>query len=173
MSTGTPTAPRDKIATQLLEAKLIDEAGLARAKEIQKKDGGSLGQALVRAGAIDESAYIVFIGKHYNLPVVDLQKADIATECLDLIPADVAAKFQVLPIARRGRVLTVAMANPSNIFAIDDIKFITGLDVQPAVAGEMAIKKAIDKYYATTDSLASIMEGMEDDIEIVADNGRR
>ncbi|MBK9775395.1 MAG: type IV-A pilus assembly ATPase PilB [bacterium] len=170
MSTGTPTAPRDKIATQLLEAKLIDEAGLARAKEIQKKDGGSLGQALVRAGAIDESAYIVFIGKHYNLPVVDLQKADIATECLDLIPADVAAKFQVLPIARRGRVLTVAMANPSNIFAIDDIKFITGLDVQPAVAGEMAIKKAIDKYYATTDSLASIMEGMEDDIEIVADN---
>jgi type IV pilus assembly protein PilB len=170
MNTGTPTAPRDKIATQLLEAKLIDEAGLARAKEIQKKDGGSLGQALVRAGAIDESAYIVFIGKHYNLPVVDLQKADIATECLDLIPADVAAKFQVLPIARRGRVLTVAMANPSNIFAIDDIKFITGLDVQPAVAGEMAIKKAIDKYYATTDSLASIMEGMEDDIEIVADN---
>ncbi|MBK6732800.1 MAG: type IV-A pilus assembly ATPase PilB [bacterium] len=170
MNTGTPTAPRDKIATQLLEAKLIDEAGLARAKEIQKKDGGSLGQALVRAGAIDESAYIVFIGKHYNLPVVDLQKADIATECLDLIPADVAAKFQVLPIARRGRVLTVAMANPSNIFAIDDIKFITGLDVQPAVAGEMAIKKAIDKYYATTDSLASIMEGMEDDIEIVADS---
>ncbi|MBK7188218.1 MAG: type IV-A pilus assembly ATPase PilB [bacterium] len=170
MNTGTPTAPRDKIATQLLEAKLIDEAGLARAKEIQKKDGGSLGQALVRAGAIDESAYIVFIGKHYNLPVVDLQKADIATECLDLIPADVAAKFQVLPIARRGRVLTVAMANPSNIFAIDDIKFITGLDVQPAVAGEMAIKKAIDKYYATTDSLASIMEGMEDDIELVADN---
>ena len=170
MNTGTPTAPRDKIATQLLEAKLIDEAGLARAKEIQKKDGGSLGQALVRAGAIDESTYIVFIGKHYNLPVVDLQKADIATECLDLIPADVAAKFQVLPIARRGRVLTVAMANPSNIFAIDDIKFITGLDVQPAVAGEMAIKKAIDKYYATTDSLASIMEGMEDDIELVADN---
>ncbi len=77
----------------------------------------------------------------------------------------------MLPIARRGRVLTVAMANPSNIFAIDDIKFITGLDVQPAVAGEMAIKKAIDKYYATTDSLASIMEGIEDDIELVEDSG--
>jgi type IV pilus assembly protein PilB len=63
------------------------------------------------------------------------------------------------------------MANPSNIFAIDDIKFITGLDVQPAVAGEMAIKKAIDKYYATTDSLASIMEGIEDEIELVEDSG--
>jgi type IV pilus assembly protein PilB len=171
MNTGTSSPPRDKIATQLLEAKLIDEAGLARAKEIQKKDGGSLGQALVRAGAIDETAYVTFVGKHFNLPVIDLAKADIATECLDLIPADVASKFQVLPIARRGRVLTVAMANPSNIFAIDDIKFITGLDVQPAVAGEMAIKKAIDKYYATTDSLASIMEGIEDDIELVEDTG--
>ena len=171
MNIGTSTPPRDKIATQLLELKLIDEAGLARAKEIQKKDGGSLGQALVRAGAIDESAYVTFIGKHYNLPVVDLGKADIANDCLELIPADVASKFQVLPIARRGRVLTVAMANPSNIFAIDDIKFITGLDVQPAVAGEMAIKKAIDKYYSTTDSLASIMEGIEDDIELVEEMG--
>mgnify|MGYP002355382756 CR=1 FL=1 len=143
MNTGTSTPPRDKIATQLLEAKLIDEAGLARAKEIQKKDGGSLGQALVRAGAIEETAYVNFVGRHYNLPVVELAKVDISADCLDLIPADVAAKFQVLPIARRGRVLTVAMANPSNIFAMDDIKFITGLDVQPAVAGEMAIKKAI------------------------------
>ncbi|MBM4130479.1 type II secretion system protein GspE, partial [bacterium] len=171
MNTGTSTPTRDKIATQLLEAKLIDEAGLARAKEIQKKDGGSLGQALVRAGAIDESVYVNFVGKLHNLPVVDLAKVEIAADCLDLIPADVAGKFQVLPIARRGRVLTVAMANPSNIFAIDDIKFITGLDVQPAVAGEMAIKKAVDKYYATTDSLASIMEGIEDEIELVEDAG--
>jgi type IV pilus assembly protein PilB len=91
-------------------------------------------------------------------------------ECIDMIPGDVARKFQVLPISRAGRVLTVAMANPSNIFAIDDIKFITGLDVQPAVAGEMALKKYIDKFYATTDSLASIMEGIEDDIELVEDD---
>jgi type IV pilus assembly protein PilB len=167
MNTGIASTPRDKVAAQLLEAKLIDEAGLARAKEIQKKDGGSLGQALVRAGAIDEASYVAFIGKLHNLPVIDLGKVVVPTECLDLIPADVASKFQVLPIARRGRVLTVAMANPSNIFAIDDIKFITGLDVQPAVAGELAIKKAIDKHYSTTDSLASIMEGIEDDIEVV------
>jgi type IV pilus assembly protein PilB len=167
MNTGIANTPRDKVAAQLLEAKLIDEAGLARAKDIQKKDGGSLGQALVRAGAIDEASYVAFIGKLHNLPVIDLGKVAVPSECLDLIPADVASKFQVLPIARRGRVLTVAMANPSNIFAIDDIKFITGLDVQPAVAGELAIKKAIDTHYSTTDSLASIMEGIEDDIEVV------
>ncbi|MFU8807464.1 MAG: GspE/PulE family protein, partial [Bradymonadaceae bacterium] len=102
-----------------------------------------------------------------NLPVVDIDHTPIAGECVDLIPADVATKFQVLPLERRGRVLVVAMANPSNIFAIDDIKFITSLDVQPVVCSELAIKQAIERHYSTTDSLAAIMEGMEDDIEIV------
>ncbi len=169
MNTGTTALAKDKVAARLLEANLIDEAALATAKEIQKKDGGSLGQALVKTGAIDETSYVNFLGTVYNLPVIDMDKAEIDIACIDLIPGDVATKFQVLPINRAGRVLTMAMANPSNIFAIDDIKFITGLDVQPAVAGEMAIKKAIDKFYATTDSLAAIMEGIEDDIELVED----
>jgi type IV pilus assembly protein PilB len=169
MNVGTSVAGKDKIARQLLDAGLVDEAGLAKAMEIQKNDGGSLGQALVRAGIIDEISFTEFMGKVYGLPVVDLAKVDITMDCIDMIPADVVNKFMVLPISRQGRVLTLAMANPSNIFAIDDIKFITGLDVQPAVAGEMAIKKAIDKFYATSDSLASIMEGLEDDIELVED----
>jgi len=140
---------------------------LQEASEIQKKDGGSLGHALVCNGAIEEQQYCAFLAKMYNLAVVDLEETEIETECIDLIPADVARKFQVLPIGRSGRVLTVAMANPSNIFAIDDIKFITGFDVQPAVCAESGIRKAIDNFYATGDSLATIMEGMEDDIEIV------
>ena len=169
MNNGSGTATRDKIAAKLLDAGLIDAGGLAKAQEVQKKDGGTLGSALVRTGAIAEATYTEFLGKVYNLPVVDLEKVDIALDCIDLVPGEVATKFQVLPISRRGRVMLIAMANPSNIFAIDDIKFITGLDVQPAVAGEMAIRKAIDKFYATTDSLASIMEGIEDDIELVED----
>ncbi len=170
MNTGTTATAKDKVAAKLLEAKLIDEAALAKAKEIQKNDGGSLGQALIKSGAIDENEYVAFMSQVYNLPVIDISTAEVDIACIDLIPADVATKFQVLPINRAGRVLTVAMANPSNIFAIDDIKFITGLDVQPAVAGELSIKKAIDKYYATTDSLAAIMEGIEDDIELVEDD---
>ena len=169
MNTGATIPGRDKIASKLVEGDLITEAQLAEAQEIQKKDGGSLGQSLIRTGVIDEPTYTEFLGTLYNLPVVDLDKVDISLECTDLIPGEVANKFQVLPISRRGRVLTVAMANPSNIFAIDDIKFITGLEVQPAVAGELAIKKAIDKFYVTTDSLAAIMEGIEDDIELVDD----
>jgi len=167
MNTGSTTVAKDKIASQLLEAGLVDEANLAKSRELQKKEGGSLGQALVKIGVIDETTFAEFVGKIYNLPVLSLEKTDIELECIDMIPGDVARKFQVLPITRAGRVLTVAMSNPSNIFAIDDIKFITGLDVQPAVAGERAIKKYIDKFYATTDSLASIMEGIEDDIELV------
>ena len=167
MNTTVTPVKRDKIATQLLEANLIDEAALAQAQAIQKKEGGSLGQALIRSGTIEEATYTKFLGQVYNLPVVDLDQADVSMDCIDLIPDDVAKKFQVLPVSRQGRVLTVAMANPSNIFAIDDIKFITGLDVQPIVAGEMSIKKAIDKFYGDTDSLASIMEGIEDDIEVV------
>jgi type IV pilus assembly protein PilB len=167
MNNGVGIVAKNKIATQLLEAKLIDEAVLAKAQEIQKQKGGSLGQALVQVGGIDEPTYTDFLSKLHNLPMVDLDSVDIQLDCIDLIPAEVATKFQVLPINRKGRVLTVAMANPGNIFAIDDIKFITGLDVQPAVAGEMALKKSIDKFYATSDSLASIMEGIEDDIELV------
>ena len=170
MNTGSTATAKDKVAAKLLEAKLIDEVALAKAKEIQKNDGGSLGQALIKSGAIDENSYVAFMSQVYNLPVIDVGTAEVDIACIDLIPADVATKFQVLPIHRAGRVLTVAMANPSNIFAIDDIKFITGLDVQPAVAGEMSIKKAIDKFYATTDSLAAIMEGIEDDIELVEDD---
>jgi len=169
MNSGSTTAAKDKIASQLLEAGLIDEDNLAKSRELQRKEGGSLGQALVKIGVLDETTFAEFVGKISNLPVLSLEKADIEMECIDMIPGDVARKFQVLPISRAGRVLTVAMSNPSNIFAIDDIKFITGLDVQPAVAGEMAIKRYIDKFYATTDSLASIMEGIEDDIELVED----
>ncbi len=158
---------KNKVAAKLLDAGLITEADLSKAQEIQKQGGGSLGQSLIKAGAVDEATLTTFLGQVYNLPVIDLDKVEVELDCIDLVPGDVARKFQVLPVTRRGRALTVAMSNPSNIFAIDDIKFITGLDVQPAVAGEMAIKKAIEKFYATADSLSEIMEGIEADIEVV------
>jgi len=167
MNSGKSIVVRDKIAGRLLEANVISEEDLTTAQAFQKREGGSLGLALVRTGAIDDATYADFLGKIYNLPVVNLDQVEIKHECIELIPADVASKFQVLPLRREGRILTVAMANPSNIFAIDDIKFITSLDVQPVVCGELAIKKAIDRYYASGDSLASIIEGLEDDIEIV------
>jgi len=170
MTTTGSSIVKDKVAQQLLAAGVLDEAALEKALEIQKKDGGSLGQALVRSGAVDEATYTQHLGQVFSLPVVDLESVEIEIECIDRIPDDVVRKFQVLPISRVGRKLTLAMANPANIFAIDDIKFITGLEVECVVAGELAIKKAIDKYYSDADSLASIMEGLEDDIELVEED---
>jgi len=158
---------KDKIAGKLLEANLVSQDQLSRALDSQRKEGGSVGQNLVRTGAISENAYADFLGKMYNLPTVRLEEMKVDPTVAALIPEDVATKFQVVPIKRDGRVLTVGMANPSNIFAIDDIKFITGLEVKPVVCTESDIKSAIDRYFDSADSLASVLENLEDDIELL------
>ncbi|MDH4036795.1 MAG: type IV-A pilus assembly ATPase PilB [Candidatus Krumholzibacteria bacterium] len=161
---------RDRIAQKLLESSLISQDQLARALESQQSDGGTLSYNLVKTGAISEMAFAEFMGQVYNVPAVDLDSASIDGSAVDLIPADVATKFQVVPLKREGRTLTVAMANPDNIFAIDDIKFITGFDVRPVVATETAIKRTIDRLYDSADSLATIMGEIEDDFEIVEES---
>ncbi len=160
---------RDKIAQKLLESSLISQDQLTKALESQQKAGGTLSYNLVKTGAISEMAFAEFMGQVYNVPAVDLESVEVDATAVNLIPADVATKFQVVPLKREGRVLTVAMANPDNIFAIDDIKFITGFEVRPVVATESAIKKSIDRMYDSADSLASIMGEIEEDFEIIED----
>ena len=158
---------KDKIAKKLLESSLVSQEQMSKAIEVQQSEGGSLSYNLVKTGAISEKAFAEFMGQIYNVPSFDLDQQSPAEDVVAMIPAEVATKFQVVPVAREGRVLTVAMANPDNIFAIDDIKFITGLEVTPVVATESAIKKTIDRLYDSADSLASIMKDMEEDFEIV------
>jgi type IV pilus assembly protein PilB len=158
---------KDKIANQLVESSLISQQQLELALTEQTKTGGSLGYNLVKTGAISEKAFAEFLSQTYNVPAVDLDDLEADEHSIELIPPEVATKFQVVPIKREGRVLTVAMANPDNIFAIDDIKFITGLEVRPVVATETAIKRAIDRFYESADSLAEVMKDMQDDFEIV------
>ena len=160
---------RDKIAQKLLDSSLISQEQLTKALEAQQSAGGTLSFNLVKTGAISEMAFAEFMGQVYNVAAVDLEVAEVDQAAVDLIPADVATKFQVVPVKREGRILTVAMANPDNIFAIDDIKFITGFEVKPVVATESAIKKTIDRLYESADSLATIMGEIEDDFEIVED----
>lgn len=160
---------RDKIAKKLLESSLVSQDQLSKALESQQNGGGTLSYNLVKTGAISEMAFAEFMGQVYNVPAVDLDSFEVDFTAVALIPADVATKFQVVPVKREGRVLTVAMANPDNIFAIDDIKFITGFEVKPVVATESAIKKSIDRLYDSADSLASIMGEIEEDFEIVED----
>ena len=173
---------KDKIANQLVESSLISQQQLELALTEQTKSGGSLGYNLVKTGAISEKAFAEFLSQTYNVPAVDLDDLQSDEHSIELIPPEVATKFQVVPIKREGRVLTVAMANPDNIFAIDDIKFITGYEVRPVVATETAIKRAIDRFYDSADSLADVMKGMRKTsrssrrwtrIRGAADGGRR
>ncbi len=160
---------KDNIANQLLDSSLISKDQLDLALHEQTQSGGSLGYNLVKTGAISDKAFSEFLSQLYQVPAVDLDEHEAEDHSIELIPAEVATKFQVVPVKREGRLLTVAMANPDNIFAIDDIKFITGLEVQPVVATENAIKRAIDRFYDSADSLAEVMRDMEEDFEIVED----
>ncbi len=155
------------IADQLLDSSLITQEQLEHALVEQGKSGGSLGYNLVKVGAISERAFSEFLSQMYQVPAVELDDLHADEDSVELIPSEVATKFQVVPVKREGRILTVAMANPDNIFAIDDIKFITGLEVNPVVATETSIKRAIDRFYDSADSLAEVMRDMEEDFEIV------
>jgi len=124
----------EDIGQRLLEAQLIDETALGKAAQQQKTAGGSITGNLVKIGAISEDALLDFLSRMFNAPAVDLKNYEPDPNLTRLIPGDVAIKFMALPVAKTGRRLIVAMANPSNIFAIDDIKFITGFEVEPRVA---------------------------------------
>jgi len=158
---------QENVGLKLLEAKLIAPDALQKAQQQIKTGGGSITQALVKLGAITEEHLTKFLSELYSVASVDLSNFVPDPTVTKLIPGDVANKFQIVPLSRSGRRLTVAMANPSNIFAIDDIKFITGFEVQPVVAPEAAIKKAIDKAYDSVASFENVMKGMEDDIEVI------
>jgi len=160
---------QDDIGQKLLEAQLIDENSLVKAAQSQKSMGGSLTGNLVKIGAITEEGLLDFLSRHYCVPPIDLRNYEPDPALIRLIPGDVATKFMALPVSRTGRRLVVAMANPANIFAIDDIKFITGYEVEPHIATEASIKKAIDRSYDSAGTMADVMRNMEDDLAVVDD----
>lgn len=141
----------DRIGELLVREKLITHEQLKNALEEQKKSGGRLGYNLTKLGYISEENLTAFLSRQYGIPTIDLAAQDIDSEVLKLIPEDVAQKYQILPVSRTGSTLVVAMADPSNIFAIDDIKFLTGYNVEPLVASDAAIKSTIDKLYEAPD----------------------
>jgi type IV pilus assembly protein PilB len=137
----------DRIGELLLKESLISEEQLQKAVDEQKRGGGRLGFNLTKLGYISEKDLTVFLSKQYGIPTVELATQEIDPDIVKLIPEDVALKYQVIPVSRTGSTLVVAMADPSNIFAIDDIKFLTGYNVEPLVASDAAIKSAIEEYY--------------------------
>ncbi len=157
-----------KLGDELIKAGLITEEQLQKALDEQKKNGGRVGYNLVKLGYIDEEDVTGFLSKQYNVPSINLSSFDIEESVIRLIPEETARKYQVIPVTRTGAILTVAMSDPSNVFALDDIKFMTGYNVEPVVSSEAAIRTAIDKFYGSTNVLAEVMEDLEEDmLEVV------
>ncbi len=157
MATGT-----SRLGEMLVKAGLITQEQLQKALAQQEMSGGRIGSNLVKLGYITEDEITSFLSRQYGVPSINLSHFEIDPNVIKLIPADIAQKHLVIPINRTGSVLTVAMADPSNIFAIDDIKFMTGYKVEPVVAAESAIKNAINRYYDSAGLVQDIMKSFDE-----------
>ena len=127
----------------------IEQSALTKAVEEQRAHGGALASHLVKLGVINEDALLSYLQKEYRLPVVDPSNLDIPPEVLALVPPAMVQKHHLIPVNLVRSTLTLAMADPSNIVAINEIKFLTGYDVKIAVAGATAVQRAIERYYET------------------------
>src|SRR5512138_607778 len=148
-----------RLGAMLVSSGLITDDQLKKALSTQKMEGGRLGSILVKLGFVQEDKLMTFLSKQYGVPYVDLSKFQINPAVIKHIPADVAQKYRIMPINRSGATITIAMVDPSNIFAIDDIKFMTGYNVEAVVATEGAIVEAIKKYYGGAKSLVASKGG--------------
>ena len=150
----------------LVASNIISEEQLEKAFAFQQKEGGRLGSILVKLGYIQEQTLLEFLSNQYGAKSIDLNKIEIDTSVIKLIPTEVVQKYSIMPVRRVGSVLTIAMLDPSNIFAIDDIKFMTGYDVDVVVASESAITATMAKYYDTSSiNLQQVLRSMDSDEE--------
>jgi type IV pilus assembly protein PilB len=152
-----------RLGELLVRENLISLQQLQKAQEEQRKTGGRIGSLLVRQGAIAEHDLTNFLSKQYGVPAISLKDFDVDDDVIKLIPKAIAEKHQVVPVNRAGSSLIIAMSDPSNIFAIDEIKFHTGYNVEPVVASEQAIREAIERYYSEKGpSYEELMQGFDD-----------
>lgn len=139
-----------KLGEILVRENLISPQHLREALDYQREHGGRLGYNLVKLGLVSDDMITAVLSRQYGIPSVNLDLFQIDEHVLQLIPQDVAQKYSVLPLSRVGASLTLAMVDPTNVFAMDDIKFMTGLNVEPVLVAEASIQQAIAKYYGTS-----------------------
>jgi type IV pilus assembly protein PilB len=136
-----------RIGELLLKEKRITPAQLQEALNYQKTSGGKLGYNLVKLGFVKDEEITALLSKQYGVPSINLTQFEIDAGIIKLIPTETAHKYQIVPLSRAGATLTIAMTDPTNVFAMDDIKFMTGYNVEPVVASETAVLEAITRYY--------------------------
>jgi type IV pilus assembly protein PilB len=159
-----------RLGDRLVAEKLISTDQLQKALAEQKGSAEKLGSILVRLNFITEDSLVSFLSKQYAIPAITVAQVDPDPDVLKLVPEQIAKKHGVLPIKRMGNTLTLAMADPTNVFALDDVGFMTGLQIQPVVASEAAIRKAFERLYETGASVTDMMSELEEadtDVEVV------
>ncbi len=163
----------NRLGEILVKNNLISKDQLGKALEEQKLSGNQLrlGSILINQALLTEDELTSFLSKQYGVPSVNLADYEIDSAVIKIIPPEVVQKYQLLPVNRAGATLIIAVSDPSNLFAIEDIKFMTGYNIEMVVASERDIKASIDKYYDQSASLADVMDNLDvEDFEIVDDN---
>jgi type IV pilus assembly protein PilB len=160
----------------LLKESLITQDQLDKALEFQRSNGGKLGSCLTKMGYITDDDITGVLSRQYGVPSINLKYYEIDPNVIKLIPQDTALRYQVVPLSRVGSVLTIAMTDPTNVFAMDDIKFMTGFNVEPVVASESAIGEAITRFYgggaSSHEELSNLMKDLvdeEQELELAAE----
>src|SRR5919199_5313601 len=159
-----------KLGEILVRENLLTPQQLRQALDYQRTQGGRLGFNLVKMGLVSDDMITAVLSRQYGVPSVNLELFDIEPSVIRLIPQEVAQKYSVLPLSRVGASLTLAMVDPTNVFAMDDIKFMTGLNIEPVVVSEASVQEAIAKYYGSSREIE--LAGMADPEVEVAGMGR-
>ncbi len=162
------TSLKDRLSKALIENKLITPEKLEEALNIQKENGGKLSEILVEKGFIDKRDLMVALSDELGIPPINLGKYKIDPEVIKLIPKKTAQHYKIIPVSKIGNVLTIAMADPLNIFAIDDIKSLTGFSIGPVITTDKDIEDAYDTYYGETThkEIEDIVSDMADDASL-------
>jgi type IV pilus assembly protein PilB len=168
---ATAAAGGDRLGEILLREGLVTREQLAQALAEQKNTKHRLGYVLVKLGLVQELEITKVLARQYRMPAVDLSRFEVDPKIIKLVPADMATKSVVLPLKREGRTLTVAMADPTDLGLLEDLKFITRFDLFPVIAGEYTLRNLIEKHYEASDQqLQSILKDLEEtgeDVEVV------
>jgi type IV pilus assembly protein PilB len=146
----------------LVKDSLISADQLKQALEYQKKNGGRLGTCLVKLGLVSDDDITAVLSRQYGVPSINLKFYEVDPAVIKLVPQETAVRYQIVPLSRVGSTLTIAMTDPTNVFAMDDIKFMTGFNVEPVVASETAIGEAITKFYGSAESVEELDKVMKD-----------
>ncbi len=160
-----PAQMPDKLGDMLVRSGKISQGQLQEALALQKDQGGRIGTNLIKLGYLTERQLVDALSEQFKVPSVDLNNMEIDDAVVKIIPADIARKYTIFPVTKAGATVTVAMIDPTNVFAMDDVKFMTGYKVEPVVASETSIRAAIDKHYGSTHAieLKKVMEDLSEE----------